>query len=328
MRVPSTVVPYLVSLLLICAAIEFTFMRVLLRSGPALNAEGHARTIADTVVLVGHTAMNLGVVIGVLVLGLLGWRLITTGSLLYRMSGIAAGMLAATIIWVLSGRGFSPGGLIVSAGMSIVVIVLAIAAARPNGREAAALVLIAGAYVALFGHYIMLAAGSIGTVQLPSLAAFYAAEALVVLAGAGTLLLVRGWWSWKRVIAGIAVAGGFFAAHSALPWLTSTIGIWNFGVTMSLPPVVYGAALACCVTAILHLWRNDRIAASALILMVLGGMKLDVVYFHLLGVTGVLLLAICVSERQFQTRLIEEQAAKRSAVNQPLAAGPVSIVDG
>lgn len=298
MRVPSTAASFLAKLLLVCVVVEFVSLRVLLRSGPALSGSGQSRSLADMVVVAGHTAMNFGVVVAVALLGVLGWRLYSLASLPWRACAVATAILAATVTAVLILGMASPAWMAITAGVAAVVVLLALVAPRLSPRHAIALGLFGAAYGAILGHYALQALSGRGSVPVYSLNVYYLGETLVVLAAAGTLLLIPGPWSWKRVLAGVALGGGFLAARSATPWLISTIGIWNFGVTMSLPALFYGVALVCYATSVLHVWKAERMTAVALLLMALGGMKLDVIYFLLLAVTGFLMLVTVVAARR------------------------------
>jgi hypothetical protein len=295
MAARSTAAWYLVHLLLACALAEFALMRVLLRSGPALEGEERAMHVANLVVLLGHTAMNLGVAAGILTLGALGWLLFTTGTLPHRACALATFALASMLAVVLVPGMLTPAFLAITAGVSAVVVVLAILGTRAAPRRTLALALFGGAYLAIFSHYALQALSGRGMASLPALPAFYLGEVLVVAAAASALLLVRGPWTCSSLIAGSAVGALFLAARMAIPWLVSTIGIWNFGVSMSLPALLYAVALAGYIAALAHLWRSDRAPAIALLLMGLGGMKLDLIYFHVVGLAGLLLLVAWMS---------------------------------
>jgi hypothetical protein len=310
MRAPSTAFSYLVNLLLICVVVEFAFLRVLLRSGPALGGGGQSRSAADLIVITGHTAMNLGVVVALLLLGVLCWRLHILRTPAWRVCAIATAALALTVTAILLAGVSSPGVLALTSGLSIVVVACALYGSLRPVRETAVLALFGSAYLAIYAYYVLQSVSGMRTASVPALPAYYLGELMVVLAAFSTLLLVRRPWSWKRTTACVVLGAGFLAARAAVPWLVSTIGIWNFGVTMSLPALVYGLALICVVTAVLHVWPVERFLAVGLILMVLGGMKLDVVYFHLLGLTGFLLMTVWLAGQGAATSTAVEPLAR------------------
>lgn len=318
MRAHSNAGAFLANLLLVCAIVEFACLRVLIRSGPAPRASAQSE-VADLVVVIGHTAMNLGGVVALLLLALQGRALLARGGAAWQASGAMVVLLVATMAVALLGGSMSPGLLVLTSGISAAAIILIVAGFGMMTRHTIALMLFGSVYVVLFAYLVVQVLSGQGTLPTSALPAYYAAEALVVFAATGALLLAPRPWSGTALAAGAGAGLLLLMAHAAIPWLVATMAVWVFGVTMSLPTLAYGVALACFVAAALQLRAPARPAFTALLLMALGGMKLDVVYFNLLGLAGFLMLACWTADRYMPLAVMSRRDARQSiaAMAQP-----------
>ncbi|RIK45659.1 MAG: hypothetical protein DCC58_05770 [Chloroflexi bacterium] len=302
--------------------VEFGLLRLLIRSGPALAGEGRS-TAADLVVLFGHTAMNFGVGVALVCLAVVSRALFGLGGPAWRASAGLVALLVALLSVALLRGATSPQMLALTAGVSIAAIITATVGAGVASRHTAALALFGVAYSLIFAHLLAQALTGQGVLTVSTLPAFYASEAVVVLAAVGSLLLVPKPWSPARALAGALPGVVLVAGHAAIPWLVATLGVWNFGVSMSLPTLAYGVAVACFTTTALHLWGRARPAAIALLLIALGGMKLDLVYFHLLGMSGFMLLTLWVAEGQIGA--VRARASAGQQRNATVSQQPISV---
>jgi hypothetical protein len=93
--------------------------------------------------------------------------------------------------------------------------------------------------------------------------------------------------AWVSVAAGLLVTAALYGNSST----TTVLMMWNFGLTGTLPAVVYGAAITSLLLTVSSIVRSDhnRLAA-AVVLLALGGLGLTSTYQSALTVAGLALL--------------------------------------
>ncbi|MCP3991621.1 MAG: hypothetical protein GY724_21285 [Actinomycetia bacterium] len=216
----------------------------------------------------------LGVLLGYVALGL--YR--------RRQSHIAACVVSFVVIAAMGGLGLVTSDS-TAVAVTIIVFALTLAASRRQvPLIALTMGLFAGAYLVGATPVILQSAGQIATSDgVQELR--WLAELLAMLAGVSSGPLVRrgiglGWIPSRRLA--LAGAGVGLVASSALlasPSTTHILMLWNFGLTGTLPAVLYGLAVASFFIAIVSSLRNgEHVLALAMVLFALGGVGLTSTY--------------------------------------------------
>jgi hypothetical protein len=136
--------------------------------------------------------------------------------------------------------------------------------------------------------------GQGGGLSGDAVAGFLQAGDILAVAGAVTFPLLLGRSpSRGPLLTGVAVAG---VVGALLTWVSSTtaiLALWAFGVTASLPPLVYGlAAAGMAVTVHQAVLDRDRRVAAATMLVLAGGIGLVSTYQSALVLVGLALVSI------------------------------------
>ncbi len=251
----------------VAALVEFGLLRVVLRLGPVLPWTPAAKALFDGVVLAGTAALNAAAILGAI----------------------------AVALWVFKEADFGPRRWAVALTGTSLVVGSFIPLAELAGAWAAGLAL-----VALLGGF----EARSRVALLPATA--YGAVAVYWIIGAetGTGLWVGlaeaaavglGFWfffrnlplrSLRRLAGGLLAGLALTATLYLAGWLVKAVGIWTVGISFFLPAPFYGLALA----GLLWQLLADRqdVRGVGLLLLVLGGLRVDVSYFALLSLTGLL----------------------------------------
>jgi hypothetical protein len=198
-------------------------------------------------------------------------------------------LIAST--WAASRSGYGDGlGLLAAqvGGAAAVGAVITIAAPWRGWRRVW-LAGISATYVAAATHYLLRIAGAAGGTDV-SLALAEAGAVAVALASPWAL---SAGWSRTAAIAGGAVAllyTGFSVAH---PDIAKYFVIWDSGFGSWAPAGIHAVALFALTYAVVSgLKRRETVlAATGLLLVALGSVKLDYTYYSLIAMSGFLLLA-------------------------------------
>jgi hypothetical protein len=285
----SRVVSWLASALVVTACLEFVALRVLLRSGPTLERGRVSEALADTILLVGLTALTAGVLFAAGLIGVLSWKNLSTDSWTLIVAGASGTMLAAVLVLAASPVRPSSSLLLPAMLLSSMVAAGALTVPTRTISSRAFLSLICGVLL-WTGVYFAGQANKIGFSHSAGISALHVAEMFILISSVAALFLLRRKPSRVAVVTGITASAFLYAWLAAIPWLPGTMAIWNFGLSMFLPGPVYVIILGLFTMAIIQLFRDDPRIATAYLLIVLGGLKWDVPYFNLLGIAGLLLL--------------------------------------
>ncbi|MCC6176706.1 MAG: hypothetical protein IT305_15465, partial [Chloroflexi bacterium] len=231
----------LVVVVLIAALAEVALLRIALRLGPVLPAHGDVLWVFAGIERVGVVALNVGVLAGSLLIGLVAVDALRVG-----WGGIP---LALALI----------GAVTVNLGLQQLVSVL------PAGTPAMLHSLVTGAAVLLTvmraspTARLRVALALIGTtqvltlVQTMSLSTDLRAGALslsvppLVLAEIGAVISALALPHFLRarprrgeIVLGVLVGLLVTVAATVQPWGLATIGIWTMAFSLFLPPILYG----------------------------------------------------------------------------------------
>ncbi len=277
---------------------------VLLRSGTRtlVHIPGLGRYDVSIGVLneVGRLAYYLSVVLLLATLGYVAVWLLRMDTLLSRA---ACSLIGLSILVAVAGR---MGILEPSAvGWYSVGAVAGMTAVAWRGVRSIPLALFAGSWVV--AAWSVLGQGPGGGISVRSVdTSVVVAEALLILAGVTSPLLVR--WRVTRpgVLAGFAaflvVAAGFSVGGSTLAILT----LWNLGVPGWFSPLAFGLAFGGLVTATWSaLAAGERMTAASIGLLVAGGVGMISTYQ-----TGLVLAALTIV---YATTLAEDRTRRRSS---------------
>jgi hypothetical protein len=289
--------------LVIAGLAEFLTLRVLIQTGPALENGRVAAIILDGLLIAGLTSMSVAVVLAIIFVVVLGCRLINVNSPYGALTGAAAFTLVGMLTVVIAP--FGPAtSLMLPVMLLSATIVTSLAFSTDMGwRGRVILTLFAFAGLAIAAHYAVLAANGTSLKLLNRLSLLHVGEIFALLAALSLLLMIRRPVAARAIVAGLAATAFLIAWQSAIPWLPSTVAIWNFGVTTFLPGTVYALALGSFVFAIVQIWPVHRMVGIAVVLIALAGLKWDVAYFNLLGICGLLLLQSSLSGKSIARSL-------------------------
>jgi hypothetical protein len=281
---------WLAPAVVIAASIEFVTLRVLVQSGPALESGRATRILLEGLLLLGLTALTAGVILAIVLIASISTRFISTGDPSLVLLGSAGITLVAVLALAVIPFGPRSSLLLPSMALSIVALSSVVFLRMRSASVRVPVTLFGVTGLMISAHFLTVASGA-GPVKLSSGMSFlHFGEMLVLVAGAAALILVRRPISRWAFVSGISAGGFLLAWQTAMPWLPSTVAIWNFGVSTFLPAPAYALILGMFTLAVVQLLRQDFPLGAALVLIALGGLKWDVPYFHLLGVAGLLLL--------------------------------------
>lgn len=264
---------------------------VLLRTGTRtlVNIPGLGRFEVSIGILgeMGRLAYYLAVVLLVTTLIYLGHLLWTGGSGLWRLRGALTWSFVAA---ALAGRlGLAPVGAVAWFSLAVVV---AVAVSTFGGiRSLPVGLFIASSVVASWSVLGQGAGGGLSGTTVD--VAVVIAEALLILAGVTTPLMLRGRVAAPALIAGagafVLIATGFSVGGSTLSILT----LWNLGVPGWFSPVAYGLAFAGLTATLWSALRGREVfTAVAVVLLVAGGVGAISTYQTGLVLAAVLLVGM------------------------------------
>lgn len=207
------------------------------------------------------------------------------------------------------------GGLLVSSLLALAALATALLyrMTEKEGQPYPLLPLLS--YGALLVYYASQSGSALG-LSLPDAMPFYVgAEALAVAAGAAAPLLYRPPWQPRLAAVAAMIAGGFFALAWARPWILATMVMWNTGFSLWLPYSLYAVALGLYVYTVLALLgqgHEARRAAYGLLLLALGGLKLDYSPYALMALIGYVNLAWPPALERAPRKVIRSQHDRQS----------------
>ncbi len=282
--------PPLLSLVAGAALAELLLLRFALRMGPMLRGNEEYAELFRRVQGLGVVALNLAMLSGMVLLALMaiGW-LGERRSPAY-MAAVAtlaiAGAMAAAVV------GGATVGTAWTSGISTAALATAWMAQVAHGRfrllPTLALVTYAVLAVSYVGQAVMVLEAAPGFAWM-----FFLGEGLAVLFALCTA--PAEWPGWQPRAAALALAAvALFSGLVAFQRpVASAMAMWNFSFSLFLPLPLYAAALGSYAYAVLGLWSRGgagRHKALGLLLIALGGLKLDYTYYQLLAVVGFLAL--------------------------------------
>lgn len=252
----------------VAALVEFGLLRVVLRLGPALPWTPATAVFFDGAVLVGSVALNVAVILGAIAVAL--WLREKIGT----DSGPRTWVVAMTAASLVGGTLAAPAELAAlwPTGLAIVALLGGL-----EGRSGVA-VLPAAAYSTVAAHWVI--GSKAGTGLLSGLA-----EVGVVGLGLWFFFSNLPAQNPQRLAGGLLVGLALTAALTFTGWLIKAVGIWTVGITFFLPAPIYGLALS---GLLWQLLADRRSIRGAGLLLTLGGLRVDVSYFALLHLTGLL----------------------------------------
>jgi hypothetical protein len=269
-------------------------LRFLLRMGPELPEGAAVDAGLKGVYYLGLWAMNGAGLLAIVVAGLLIAALSSRRRQPFPVIGMVSASAVVLVIgaWAASKLGAGNGTALLAAQVIGVALasVIATSAAPWKGWRRLWLAAAAATYVAGAAHYIarLAAADAVTSSTLMASEAFALGVALLAPWALNA--------SWDRRAAfaagGVAVMYlGFAVAH---PEIAKYLVIWDTGFGSSAPAALHAVALLTLTyaAAALLLKRENILAATGLLLVGLGGLKLDYTYYSLIAVTGFILLVI------------------------------------
>ncbi|MBI2322578.1 MAG: hypothetical protein HYU88_10970 [Chloroflexi bacterium] len=288
----SALAPTLLQVVVWAAVAEFLLLRVFLRVGPFLPAEEALLPLYRTVETLGLAAMNLAMLAGAGLIAAyasaLAWR--------RPADALLGALLLAALLGNLGlsaplGMAAAPAAAAVQAATMLAVLALGLGSSVWAPWRAA-LALAALAQAAALYHVLAPALGALGLALPAGETPAFAAEALAVAAALALPWGLGGALRRRHVALGLGLGLLLLVAHMARPWTLATIAMWTVAFTLFLPGALYAAALAAATSAALALRGSPsasaRQAAAGVLLIALGGLRLDFSYFALLGLVGLL----------------------------------------
>jgi hypothetical protein len=279
------------------AAVEFFTLRVVLQSGPAMGDSPTWAILIGWFKVVGLAGLTAAVILSCAVLAATGLDLLRDARIWSNLLGAAvitaAGIIGLSILSTGPGLSLLMPAMVVSAIICLLLLLHSQSFPRRT-RIVASVFALTGLAISLnFAAIALVGSG----LRLPAgFTLLHLAELLLVAGGAAAILLADRPIARRAMVSGVIAGIALLAWQLAIPWLPSTIAIWNFGVTTFLPGPVYAIALGLFVVAVTQLMRTNRPLSIALVLIAFAGLKWDVAYFNLLGITGLLLLARSVTD--------------------------------
>lgn len=276
-------------LLLGTACLEFLLLRVLVRLGPIAPAGSVMDALFDGILALGLVALNSMVVVGLAWL-LLRWLEAVRSRAAVR--GIAAALaIAAGAAAVGSGMVLpGPDGTAATAGVVAAAMCLGVITSPCSPRRRLYLLLPLSSYSVLAASYV----GSEATLGPFLNFPFHTlAEGIAVAAAIVSPVVFGSPWRLGSALVGAASAAAFLALFEARPWLPATLLMWNLGFSLWLPLPLYAAALAVFIYTLFarHGKGGGQLPTASLILLALGGLKLDYGPYALLALTAFMGLA-------------------------------------
>lgn len=280
--------------LLIAAALsELALLRVTVRIGPFVPPGEAMDTLFSLLQTVGVAALNLLLLLGTVLLAWESLRAIGSGRRCKAVSGALALAAGGAIV---AGQSVIPGSaaLLASSILFLAALLVSLADRALSKGDTPYPLLPLLSYCALLAYYGLQAGQAFGLTVAEPVALYFSAEALAVAAAIAMPLVYRP--PWRPGIAALAagMGGTFLVLAWARPWILATMVMWNFGFSLWLPLPLYALALGLCsytIAALAGLESPAPRVAFGLLLVSLGGLKLDYSPYALLALIGFLTLA-------------------------------------
>ena len=271
----------------IAVALELVLLRTGTRTLIHIPELGRYEVSIGILAEVGRLAFYTSLVLLIATLGFLAWSSWTTQEGPRRLIG---GMVGAFLLVALLGR----LGLVTAsavAWISLLVMVGVLLAGWGGTRSLPATFYVTAWAAASWSVLGQGAGGGLSGAQVD--VAVVLAEALLILAGVFSPLLIRGRVSKPALVAGVVtvglVAAGFSVGGSTLAILT----LWNLGVPGWFAPLAWGLALGGLVVTLWSAIAHRLVpVACAVLLMVAGGVGPISTYQTALALTAVTLIAL------------------------------------
>lgn len=284
----------LIVVVLIAAIAEVLLLRIALRLGPVLPAQGDVLWVFAVIERVGVVALNVGVLAGSLLIGLVavdalraGWggiplALALLGAVMVNLS------LQPLVSALPAGTPAMLHGLVTGAA-----VLLTVMSASQTARLRVTLALVGTTQVLALAQAMSLSIGLTADTTAFSVRPLVLAEVGAVVSALALPYLLRVRPRRGEVVLGVLVGVLVTIAATVQPWGLATIGIWTMAFSLFLPPILYGAAIASVIVTILSLRREPGGAEiiSGLALIVLAGLKLDVSAYAVMALTGLLVVS-------------------------------------
>jgi len=316
--------PALLALLAGAALAELLLLRFALRVGPMLRGNEEYAELFRRVQGLGVVALNLATLLGTALLALMAIRWLGQPRSAAWVAALAALGFAGTMAAAVAGGAMV--GTAWTAGMSIMALTTAWIAMTAQGRFRLLPTLVLVTYVVVDVSYLS------QTMGVPESSPgfgwmFFLGETLAVLVA--VCAAPAEWPGWQPRAAALAlVAVALFSGLVAFQRpIASAMAMWNFSFSLFLPLPLYAAALGSYAYAVLGLWSRGGLArqkALGLLLIALGGLKLDYTYYQLLAVVGFLALLQAYEAAPAADSLVSPGNATKAAATR--ASSPERVV--
>jgi len=284
----------LVVVVLMAALAEVALLRIALRLGPVLPAQGDVLWVFAGIERVGVVALNVGVLAGSLLIGLVAVDALRVG---WGGIPLALALIGAVIVNLGLQQLVSalPAGTpaMLHSLVTGAAVLLTVMRASPTARLRVALALIGSTQVLTLVQTMSLSTDLIAGALSLSVRPLVLAEIGAVISALALPHLLRARPRRGEIVLGVLVGLLVTVAATVQPWGLATIGIWTMAFSLFLPPILYGAAIASVTVTMLLLRREPDGAEiiSGLALILLAGLKLDVSTYAIMALTGLLVVS-------------------------------------
>lgn len=287
------------------ALAEVVLLRVAIRVGPFFPADATADMLFGAMQIIGLAALNTMLILGV---GLLAWECVEgtrSGQISRAMSAALAVAAVAAGLALPSGSALLASALLFFAALltSLPFVSQPLLALSPQPHRrglrawtpwspgVAGPLLPLLSYASLSAYYGLQSAAVLGLVALDPVGLFWLGEALAVAAAIALPWAYRPSWQPRMALLAAGAGAAFLALGWGRSWLLGTMLMWNWGFSLWLPLPLYAVALATFLYTVLALLASRPSAPlvpMGLLLVGLGGLKLDYTPYMLLALIGFL----------------------------------------
>jgi hypothetical protein len=267
---------------------------MLMRTGPFLPMADRFGDVYRGLQLLGTAAANVTIVLAIALLAVAATQLMGGRGRMQRVAGALVIASASLEIWLTFVPNSDPRTTIGAALMTVLALSGILAAGHQSGTRGIPLLALLTSYLAV-GYYLLAQTARALELSLPGpLTAYLMAEAAAVAAAATALLLVRPSLRRAPLIFGTVCGAIVLIAGTLNSWVFGIAMMWNFSFTTSFPVPVYAASAAILSYTLACLWIErgaSRYLACGLVLIAVGGLKLDSGYTALLALAGCTLVS-------------------------------------
>lgn len=284
----------LIVVVLIAAIAEVLLLRIALRLGPVLPAQGDILWVFAVIERVGVVALNVGVLAGSLLIGLVAVDALRTG---WGGIPLALALLGAVMV----NLGVQPLVSALPAGTPAMLhglvtgaaVLLMVMRASQTTRLRVVLALVGTTQVLALAQAMSLSIGLTADTTAFSVRSLALAEVGAVVSALALPYLLRARPRRGEVVLGMLAGVLVTVAAAVQPWGVATVSIWTMAFSLFLPPILYGAAVASVIVTLLSLRRESGGAEIifGLALILLAGLKLDVSAYAVMALTGLLVVS-------------------------------------